>query len=139
MKLDAFRKDHSTIIEHYQYIEHHLEGIYASVCGKSFCSGLKDVEKSSLHQLISEIKHAESQSTTPILSPDEYEAFERIRLRRNYWCHECYVDMVVDRKTNALREKYVHLLAEDLRDAEFWRTLLFEKKKQLMDSIEKTI
>ena len=132
MTLDAFRLYHSTIIEHYQYIEHHLEGIYAMICGKPFHAGLEDVEKSSLHQLICEIKRAETKLASPILSSSDYETLEQIRVRRNYWCHECYVEMVFDSKTNAPREKYVRLLLEDLRAAESFRDLLFEKKIPLM-------
>lgn len=39
MTLDEFRKKHSELIEHYQFIEHHLEGIYAGLeDGKGFCN-----------------------------------------------------------------------------------------------------
>ncbi len=48
MNIDKFRIMHSTIIEHYQFIEHHLEGIYATLCEKNFLLGLEDVEKSNI-------------------------------------------------------------------------------------------
>lgn len=36
MTLDKFRVLHSTLVEHYQFVELHLEGIYAAVFRKSF-------------------------------------------------------------------------------------------------------
>ena len=41
MLLEKFRITHSTLIEHYQFIEAHLEGIYASVSEKSISVGEK--------------------------------------------------------------------------------------------------
>ncbi len=46
MDLQQFRIAHSTLMEHYQFIERELEGIYAALSGKSLYIGLKDVEHS---------------------------------------------------------------------------------------------
>ena len=46
MELDEFRIKHSLLIEQYQYIELHLEGIYACICKSGFFNGLEEVEKS---------------------------------------------------------------------------------------------
>ena len=40
MDLIEFRIAHSTLMEHYQFIERELEGIYAALSRKSFCMGL---------------------------------------------------------------------------------------------------
>ena len=45
MVLKEFRINHSTLIEHYQFIEAHLEGIYAALSGKSFADGIREIEK----------------------------------------------------------------------------------------------
>ena len=55
MDLREFRIHHSTLIEHYQFIEAHLEGIYATVSGKPFLDGIKEVEKGSLSSVLREI------------------------------------------------------------------------------------
>lgn len=46
MNLNEFRITHSTVMEHYQFIERELEGIYAALSGKRFYAGLIDVENS---------------------------------------------------------------------------------------------
>ena len=56
MNLKEVRITHSTLIEHYQYIEAHLEGNYAALSGKTLIEGLHDVEKDSLRRIINEIK-----------------------------------------------------------------------------------
>ena len=61
MTLEKFRILHSTLVEHYQFIEAHLEGIYAAVSGKTLLEGLKDVEKDSIHRILKAIKKAEKE------------------------------------------------------------------------------
>ena len=131
MTLENFRIQHSIIVEHYQYIEHHLEGIYALICGNSFPSGLKTVEKSNMAQLLSEISKIETETNLSILSDSDYETLEHIRVRRNYWCHECYVNIVFDRKTGTPKKTYVDLLIKDIQEAEEARESLFKKKMEL--------
>ena len=52
MDLREFRIAHSTVMEHYQFIERELEGIYAALSGKHLYAGLKDVEKFSINKVI---------------------------------------------------------------------------------------
>lgn len=133
MNIKEFRIIHSTMIEHYQFIELHLEGIYAQICGKEFVCGLRDVEKSSISRLIQQIKKIEAERQIKILSDLDYEKLEHICTRRNYWCHECYTNMAFDRKTNAPKEKYLLNIIEDLKEAETLRDSLFQKKMSLID------
>ena len=42
MDLKEFRIAHSTLIEHYQFIEAHLEGIYAAVSDQPFLDGIRN-------------------------------------------------------------------------------------------------
>ena len=56
MVLKEFRIHHSTLIEHYQFIEAHLDGIYAAISGKPFLDGIKEVEKDSLSGVVREIR-----------------------------------------------------------------------------------
>ena len=133
MLLDKFRITHSTLIEHYQYIEAHLEGIYAAVAGKSFHEGLKEVEKDSLSGVVREIKEIERERGIRIFSQEEYAQLRQIIERRNFWCHCCYYDLCFDRKTGGLAKvRDVQQLLEDLRTAEQWREQLFAKKIDLI-------
>ena len=129
MTMEKFRMMHSLLIEHYQYIEHHLEGVYALLCGKSFYEGLEEVETSNIKRLIQEIKRMEQEKSVSIISAADYEKLEDIRKRRNFWCHNCYIDMVVDVKTgNPKKVEFINKLIADMCDAEQLRESLFQAK-----------
>ena len=133
MTIEEFRILHSTVIEHYQYIEHHLEGIYAALCGKPFIMGLEDVEKSSIVQLIRKIKNIEEERQICVLTDSDFERLQHICTRRNFWSHNCYVDMVFDRRTDAPKKDIdIKSLIEDINEARMIRDILFEKKQIYM-------
>lgn len=46
-------------MKHYQFIEMHLEGIYAALTGESFYLGLKEVERYSINRIIIMIQKQE--------------------------------------------------------------------------------
>ena len=129
MTLEEFRILHSTLIEHYQFIEAHLEGIYAAICGKVFWDGLKDVEKYGCSRLIMEIKNLEAEKKMEVFTEEECQQLQEVFQRRNFWCHNCYYDMVFDPKAGGLKyERDIKLMKMDLRRAECWRDQLFDKK-----------
>ena len=133
MDLNNFRIFHSTLIEHYQFIEAHLEGIYAAVSGKSFADGLREVERDSLGGVVREIKELEREKKILIFTGEEYDRLREIIDRRNYWCHCCYFEMAFDRQTGGpAKVRDVQALFADLKTAEQWREQLFEKKLSLM-------
>ena len=78
MILREFRISHSTLIEHYPFIETHLEGIYAALSGKPFKEGIREVENDSLGGVLREIRELEAQKGVRVFSEDEYGAL----------CHE---------------------------------------------------
>ncbi len=59
MDLQQFRIAHSTVMEHYQFIERELEGICAALSGKSFYDGLMDVETFSISKVIRMVQEQE--------------------------------------------------------------------------------
>lgn len=129
MMLEKFRITHSTLIEHYQFIEAHLEGIYAIFSGKKFVDALKDVERDSLSGVIREIRELERAQRITILSSEEHAFLRKLVERRNFWCHSCYYDLVFDRETGGLAKvQDVQMLIEDLKTAEQWRDRLYKKK-----------
>lgn len=133
MVLKEFRITHSTLIEHYQFIEAHLEGIYAVISGKPFLEGVREVEKGSISGVIREIREMEREKKIRIFTADEYEQLRKLVERRNFWCHCCYFELAFDRTTGGLaRVRDVQILAEDMQEAERWREKLFNQKIELM-------
>ena len=133
MVLNEFRILHSTLIEHYQFIEAHLEGIYAAVSEKPFAIGIQEVEKDSLGGVVREIKDLEREKKIKIFTEDEYNHLRGIIERRNFWCHCCYFEMVFDRETGGpAKVRDVQALFDDMKTAEVWRERLLQKKRSLL-------
>ena len=136
MKLSEFRIAHSILMEHYQFIEMHLEGIYAALSGRSFYDGLKEVERYNISKIIIMIQEQEKRNRKRVILDSEYEDLKSIYQRRNFWTHNCYTNMVFDRKTGGpKKETDIRQLYQDTREAEQMRNLLFEKKIRLMEII----
>ena len=135
MNLQQFRIAHSEVMEHYQFIERELEGIYAALSGKHFYIGLKDVENFSISNVIRMVQ--EKIHDKKIISDAEYESLKSICQRRNFWTHNCYTEMVFDRKTGGpKKETDVKQLYDDIRNAEQMRELLFNRKIELFNEMK---
>jgi len=133
MTLEKFRILHSTLVEHYQFIEAHLEGIYAAVSEKSFADALKDVEKDGLGGILRDIQWLERKKKIDVVTDEECEQLKEVFDRRNFWCHSCYFEMSFDRQTGGpAKVRDVQQLLDDLKTAEQWRQKLFDKKILLM-------
>ena len=134
MVLKEFRITHSTLIEHYQFIEAHLEGIYAAISEKSFSDGIKEVEKDSLGGVVREIRELERDKKIRVFTEEEYAQLRQIIERRHFWCHCCYFEMAFDLQTGGpARVRDVQILFEDMKTAEQWREQLFQKKLDLLE------
>ena len=132
MTLNEFRLAHSTVIEHYQFIEFQLRGIYAMLSGTDFLVGLQDVEKHNLFRIIKAVQEQEKSKNIIIITDLEYEELKSISRRRNFWAHSCYTDLVFDAKTNGLKKiKDIQQLHSDIREAEEMRERLYEIKMKL--------
>ena len=136
MTLEEFRLTHSELIEHYQFIEHHLEGIYACLSdGKSFGDGMEEVERDTIPQLLNRIRTIQNESGRIVLTEEELKIIEGICKSRNSWCHNCYVDLSFDRKNGGPKNDYdIKKMLRDLSVAQEIRDWLFEKKVSLLPS-----
>ena len=134
MVLKEFRIAHSTLIEHYQFMEAHLEGIYAALLDKPFRDGIREIERDSLSGVIREIREVEQKKNIQVFTNQEYDQLRKIIDRRNFWCHCCYYELAFDLKTGGpARVRDVQEMLEDLRQAEQWREQLFQKKLALLE------
>lgn len=135
MTLEEFRVLHSTLIEHYQFIEAHLDGIYAALSDKPFSVGVKEVERDSLSGVVREIRDLEREMGKTVLTESEYKQLRQIIDRRNFWCHCCYFEMSFDRTTGGpAKVRDVQALFGDLKIAEQWREQLLQKKIDLLSA-----
>ena len=59
---------------------------------------------------------------------------ESICLRKNFWTHNCYTELIFDRKTNAPKyEADRKQLYHDIRVARDMRELLYDKQMKLFE------
>ena len=135
MTREEFQIQHSTLIEHYQFIEMHLEGIYATLADKPFLNGLQDVEYDSINRIIHAIQKEESRIKLSIFTEDEYQHLYQVLKRRNFWCHECYTTLLFDARTDAPKKaEDIQEMYDDLYAAASLREDLYQKKVFLMRS-----
>lgn len=132
MTLEEFRIKHSALIEEYQFIEFNLKGIYASVFGEGFIQGLEEVEASNIGKLIIKINKIEAQNNISIIPNDLLVRIEQVRNKRNFWCHNCYVDMTFKPNGDPKKKEDMIKLMDDLREAEDLKDILQEIKLSLM-------
>ena len=134
MDRDEFLKRHSELIEHYQYIEFELEGILSAIDEeKTFLEGMEEVEKDNISRLINKILAKQKLIHKTVLSIDECDQLKQICIRRNYWCHDCFIKMTFDYRTEApTNKREVDELIKDTMEAEQMRSHLHEKKLVLM-------
>lgn len=131
MTLTEFRIAHSCLIEQYQYIEFHLEGIYA-FSNEKFSEAIEDVERDSMSRLLRRIQDWEKKQKLNIFTKEEYARLRRITTRRNFWSHECYTKLPFNRRDGSLKsEEDIQTLAEDTEEAKKMRSFLKEKEKEL--------
>lgn len=131
MTREAFCITYTSLMEYYQYIEGHLEGIYALLCPKGFFPGLEDVEQDSIRRIIHKIQVLEREQKVSILSPEEYEALFALCQRRNFWTHSCFWEKAFNKDGVLKKPDDIRQMQQDLRDAEEMRDLLFERKMSI--------
>lgn len=140
MNLFDFRVLHSTIMEHYQYVEFHLEGICAALGKKPFADTLEDVEKHSMGRLVMAVRRLEGSKRAPGLSDGVYDELNALCADRNFWSHCCYTELDFDPATGGPKKKEDRQrLLDDLRRAEEMRELLYRQKVELMERYRDSI
>ncbi len=125
MTLETFRERHSLLIEHYQFIEFHLEGIYAFLNDKGFFDGIKVVEKTNLQKLFDMVQVTTRKNNLQLFSEEDMTAIQNAIQRRNYWVHECYTVICTDGRS-IKKQSDVDLLEKDIREACRIREMLYE-------------
>ena len=103
MELKEYRIKHSLIIEEYQFIEFHLEGLFALLQGKGndFKELAHRVENDAMGELIRKVKFLiKEYKYNEILTKQDFNILDQIRDDRNYYCHENFLKTIFDNKNN---------------------------------------
>ena len=120
MTLGEFRDCHSELIEQFQWIEFNFKRIITNLTGKNILAGLEELKNESWGPLSIKVKQAESKYGITFIPDDVYDELNRMREERNYWCHQCYIDMrtqTVGDKILVKPLEFVLRLYNTLRDA----------------------
>lgn len=118
MNKDTFKMIHSDLIQQVQCIEFDLRRIYAVMCEGKFEDNYRALENCSLGKITKELKKLDYSDDFPELSEEDYKMINDIRVIRNYWCHQCYLDFVYinnDRQREREFQKIAKRLQQDVQ------------------------
>ena len=112
---------HSEIIEFYQCIEFDLRRIYSGMCSDDFYDSMDELSDNNWGMLLNKLKKLDYSDGDPYFTKDEYKTLDEIRARRNYWCHQCYLDFMYiqdDREQEERLQRLVKQLENERNRAE---------------------
>lgn len=130
MNRDTFKMIHSELIQQVQCIEFDLRRIYAVMCEGKFEDNYRALENCSLGKITKELKKLDYSDDFPELSEEDYKMINDIRVIRNYWCHQCYLDFVYI-NNDRQREREFQKIAKRLQQDEQRTYYLSEKTEKL--------
>ena len=99
MNLNEYRIFHSQIIEQYQLVEFHLEGLFALIVndGNNFEQLARRVENDAMGELIRKVRFlVKEYKYNDIITKNDFELLDKIRDDRNYYCHENFLENKTD-------------------------------------------
>ena len=118
--LEKFRLLHSEIIEEYQCIEYDMRRIYSSMLNEDFEESMDELWDKNWGVILNKLKKLDKIDGNPYFSKEEYDLLDEIRTRRNYWCHQCYLDFVYEDNSyeyEILLQKKIHQVENELNRA----------------------
>ena len=94
LAIEKFQKLHSEIIEYFQCIEYDMKRIYSAMSSDDFDENMDWLANNNWGVVLNKLKKLDNSDDDPFFNDDEYSLLDEIRDRRNYWCHQCYLDWV---------------------------------------------
>ena len=92
--IEKFQKLHSEIVEYYQRIEYDMKRIYSAMDSDDFDENMDWLENDNWGVILNKLRKLDKSDNDPYFTDEEYGLLDEIRDRRNYWCHQCYLDWV---------------------------------------------
>lgn len=96
MNNQEFRINHSKLIEQYQFIEWHLEGIFGLLENGDFEELTHRVENDTMGELIRKVRFLVKENKVTYLDKEDFAILDDIRDDRNFWCHSNFLDIHSD-------------------------------------------
>ncbi len=97
MNLKKFKIMHSELICCFQLIENNLKWIYAAMVEGKTLNNRMNVNNLSLTQILIELRDIDNSDKKPFISKEDYNYLHEMAKKRNYWCHQAYLDFACDR------------------------------------------
>lgn len=92
--INRFKLLHSEIILYYQCIEFDLRRIYSAMSSEDFYDSMDELSDKNWGVLLNRLEELDYSDDDPFFSEEEYNQLDKMRTRRNYWCHQCYLDFI---------------------------------------------
>ncbi len=134
MDRDTFKMIHSELIQQVQCTEENLKVIYAAMRNGSFKNNYRRLEKANLGEISKSLKKLDYSDGCPELSVDEYNTINQIRIIRNYWCHQCYLDFMFI-ENDFERDEQFQRIADKLHHDELRTYDLYKKTIEIRNYI----
>lgn len=94
MTFSEFKILHSEIIGYFQLIEGDLKWIYSLMHKGDIEDNYDALGKKNLGFVIRELQELDYSAGEPLISKDDYNFLNQMREKRNYWCHQAYLDFM---------------------------------------------
>lgn len=94
MNFQDFKILHSETIGCFQLIEGDLKWIYSLMHKGNIDENYDSLDKRTLGFIIKELKELDYSDGTPFLSRDDYNFLNQMREKRNFWCHQAYIEFM---------------------------------------------
>lgn len=94
MTYERFKILYSETISYFQLIENDLKWIYSLMRKGNVGDNYDSLDKRNLGFIIKELKELDYSDGTPFISKDDYNFLNQMREKRNYWCHQAYIDFM---------------------------------------------
>lgn len=96
MDFDVFKLFHSETIMYFQCIENDLKWIYSYLCVGDKYDIYDSLDGNTLGQIINKLKDIDLSDGKPFISLSDYDFLKQMKEKRNYWCHQAYVDFIYE-------------------------------------------
>lgn len=130
MDFNKFQMLHSETIGYCQLLENDLKWIYSFITGGDIIETRDAVSKFAMGKIINVLKKIDKNSPKRLFSNKDYKYLRQLKSRRDYWCHQCYIDFLYE--DNYLYSSQYKKCCSDLEEDNKW----FYKVYKIVEKIK---